>query len=572
MTILKMSELYAPTLKEDPTEADIASHRLLLRAGMLRKIATGFYIFLPLGKRVLAKVEQIIREEMAAAGSQEVGMPILQPGELWHESGRWDDYGPEMMRLVDRHGMEYCLGPTHEEIITALVRNELRSYKQLPCSLYQMQAKYRDERRPRFGLLRSREFIMKDAYSFHANAECLKAYYERMGEAYGRVCNRLGLDWRAVEADTGEIGGSESREYMALAQAGESDLVHCTCGFASDAEVAHAHVEVAPTAARELEKIHTPGVATIAELAAFLGVEENATVKALSGMGEDGVPTVLFIPGCHELNDLKASRAIPGFEFFTDEQMVELGLTKGSMGPVGLPAGVRVVADSSLEGCPAWIVGANEHGYHYLGAQPGRDFEVDQWADLVLAKPGDGCPKCGAALSGDRGIEVSQIFQLGTKYSAAMGATFADEQGVEQPFEMGCYGIGVTRSLAAVVEQHHDEHGIVWPVSICPAEVCIIALQPKDEAVMETCEAIASQLSAAGIEVALDDRNERAGVKFNEADLMGWPYQLTVGKRGVEAGTVEFKERATGEKSEIAIQEAAAQLAGIVNSERKRYL
>ena len=404
MTILKLSKTYCPTLKEDPAEAEIASHKLLLRAGMIRKMGSGMYTFLPLGQKVLHKVEAIVREEMDATGAQEVLMPMLQPGELWHESGRWDAYGPEMMRVEDRHGNEFCLGPTHEELITDLVRNELRSYKELPVTLYQMQDKFRDERRPRFGLLRTREFIMKDAYSFSATQESLDEIYDDMSVAYARVCERLGLEYRMVEADSGQIGGSETCEFMALAETGESDLVHCTCGFAADAEAAKVGVEVVMAPERPLEKIATPGVHTIEELASFLDVPQNSLVKALSATADDGVTYVMFVPGDHEANDIKYEALAEGFRLLTDEEMLERGLFKGSMGPVGLPAGCKVVADSSLEGLECWNVGANEEGFHYLGAKPGRDFEVDLYADLVLAKPGDRCPECGKPLSGDRGI------------------------------------------------------------------------------------------------------------------------------------------------------------------------
>ena len=555
MTVLTMSSVYAPTLKEDPAGADIASHKLLLRAGMIRQMGSGTYTFLPLGMRVLNKVQAIIRDEMNATGAREILMPILQPGELWHESGRWDDYGPEMMRLSDRHEREICLGPTHEELITALVRDELRSYKELPVVMWQMQVKFRDEMRPRFGLLRTREFIMKDAYSFSASEESLDEIYRAMEVAYARVNERLGLDYRMVEADSGQIGGSETCEFMALADAGESDLVYCDCGFAADAEAAACDVAMAPVQERALEKIATPGVHTIADLAAFLSVPENATVKALSGTGDDGATYALFIPGDHELNDIKANALVPGWRLLTDDEMLAAGLVKGSMGPVGLPEGVTCVCDEHLQGVHAWAVGANEDGYHYLGAEPGRDFTPDAWADLVLAKPGDGCPNCGAPLAGARGIEVSQVFKLGTKYSEAMGATFMAEDGSEQPFIMGSYGIGVTRSLAAVVEQRNDEHGMAWPVSIAPAEVCVLPLSSGDELVEPLARELAARLDEAGIETVIDDRPERAGVKFADADLIGWPFQVIVGKRGAKAGTVEFKDRASGQRRDVAVED-----------------
>lgn len=548
--ILHLSKLYMPTLKEDPADAEIASHRLLLRAGMIRKTASGVYTFLPLGFRVLQKVERIVREEMDGIGAQEIMMPALQPAELWHESGRWNDYGPELMRLNDRHDHGFCLGPTHEELITALVRDELRSYKQLPVSLYQIQVKFRDEIRPRFGLLRSREFIMKDAYSFHDSQESLQETYDEMSGAYGRICDRCALEWRAVEADSGQIGGSVSIEFMALAESGEAELVHCACGYAADAEAAECLCHPTVHRADCMEKIATPGVHTIDELAEFLSIPASSTVKALSGKDAEGELVVLFIPGDHELNDIKAERAVPGFELLTDEEMVAFGLHKGSMGPVGLPEEARVVADRNLRGIPQWVVGANEDGFHYVGAQQGVDFQVDAWADLCVAVPGDSCPGCGCALAGARGIEVSQVFQLGDKYSRTMDATYLDKDGKEQYFIMGCYGVGVSRTLAAIVEQHNDDDGIIWPPSVAPAQVCVLPLS-SDDAVMNAATSIAGKIAKMGFEVAIDDRDGRAGVKFADADLVGWPLQVIVGKRGVAEGKVELKRRRTGERREM---------------------
>lgn len=571
ITVLKMSDLYAPTLKEDPVDAEVASHRLLIRSGMIRKTAAGIYSFLPLGHAVLRKIEAIVREEMVAVGSQEIMMPALQPAELWHESGRWDDYGPELMRLEDRHQHGFCLGPTHEELITSLIRNEIRSYKQLPKSLFQIQVKFRDEIRPRFGLLRCREFIMKDAYSFHATQESLQEHYDAMFRAYGRICERIGLDYRPVTADAGQIGGSVTTEFMALADAGEADLVYCDCGLAANTEVAVATIQPMIHEVASCEKIATPGVNTIAALAGFLAIPEAATVKALSGKDGEGNVVVLFIPGDHELNELKASHAISGFEMLTDEEMLSAKLVKGFMGPVGLPEGVRVIADSSLKRSAQWVVGANEVDYHYTGAQLDSDFSVDQWADLCTIVPGDFCPACKMPLKGARGIEVSQVFQLGTKYSTAMGATFTDEDGTERPFIMGCYGVGVSRSLAAIVEQHNDAHGIIWPVSVAPAEVAVIPLTVEDDLVGPAATSVATQLAAAGIEVVIDDRNERAGVKFNDADLLGWPYQIVVGKRGLERGEVEFKDRSTNEKVSVSVDDIIGRAEKVIQGERVRY-
>jgi len=572
MTVaLRMSTLYSPTLKEVPAEAELASHRLLLRAGMIRKNAAGIYSFLPLGWRSLHKVEQIVREEMDAIGSQEIMMPVVQPAELWYESGRWDVYGPELARLKDRHGRDFCLGPTHEEIVTSLVRSDVRSYRELPLSLYQIQVKFRDEVRPRFGLLRGREFIMKDAYSFHASQESLQEHYDQMSAAYARICERCGLDYRPVEADSGQIGGSVTTEYMALADNGEAELVYCGCGWAADVEAARTVVPRDPAVVepRAMERVHTPDIRTIAELGAFLGISEHDTVKTMAGKTADGRLVFLLVPGDRELNPLKAGKVVEGLELLEEEDFKRFDIPKGSLGPVGVPAGTLVVADESLRGDVAWGVGANENDYHLINAQPGRDFDVDLWADLVVAQAGDGCPVCGGTLQTARGIEVSQVFQLGTKYSEAMGATYADESGVEHPFLMGCYGVGVSRTLAAVIEQHNDEGGIVWPVSVAPLEVAVVPLALDGE-VFEVAEKVFLELAEAGVEVVLDDRDERAGVKFNDADLIGWPYQIVVGKKGLAEGVVEFKVRASGERSTIAIQDAAQVVAALVATERVR--
>lgn len=562
MEIMRLSKQYAPTLKEDPADAEIASHRLLVRAGMIRKVAGGVYTFLPLGMRVLTKIENIVREEMNAIGAHEILMPALQPGELWHESGRWNDYGPELMRMEDRHGRGFCLGPTHEELVTSIVRSELRSYRQLPMTLYQIQTKFRDEIRPRFGLLRSREFIMKDAYSFHSSQESLQKTYDEMYDAYGRICERCGLDYRPVVADGGQIGGSVTCEFHALAEAGEDELVYCPdCDYAANNEAGVCHAHTTEYAADECKKIETPGVATIESLAKFLGIEEAATVKAMVGKDADGAAVALFIPGDHELNEIKAERVVPGFALLTDEELVAFGLHKGSIGPKNLPEGIKVIADENLKSIERWVVGANEDGFHFVGAKHGEDFVVDEWADLSLVRPGDACPKCGAALQGARGIEVSQVFQLGDKYSKTMGAVYSDENGVDQNFLMGCYGVGVSRTLAAIVEQHNDEDGIIWPMSVAPAHVCVIPLTVGDEEVFPVAERIAKELADQGLEVVLDDRDERAGVKFADADLIGWPVQVVVGKRGVKEGVVEVKRRGESEKTKVPFATLAEALA-----------
>ncbi len=575
--LLRLSTLYVPTLKEDPVDAEIASHRLLIRAAMMRKVAAGVYSFLPLGFRVLRKVEQIVREEQNRIGAQEMVMSIIQPAGLWHESGRWDVYGPELMRFEDRHGHGFALSPTQEELITFLLRDELRSYRELPKSLYHIQWKYRDEIRPRFGLLRGREFVMKDCYSFHTSQESLQEHYDEQARSYGRICDRLGLEWVPVDADSGQIGGKVTTEFMALAEAGEAGILYCeACGFAANTEVAEAGFALEEYMPKEadggLTKVHTPGVGTIEALVNFLHINECATVKALAGKDGEGNTLVLFVPGNHELAELKLYKLVPSFEFFTDEEMEERGLVKGFMGPVALPEGTRVIADASLKDSKTWLVGANETDFHFAGATLGRDFEVDMWGDIAEALAGDACPQCGVALKGARGIEVGQVFQLGTKYSEAMNATYMDADGSDKPFIMGCYGWGVTRSLAAVVEQHNDEKGIIWPISIAPAEVAVIPLTVGDELVQPAAETLAQALIERGVETVIDDRDERAGVKFNDADLLGWPYQVVFGKRGLEAGTVELKNRATGEKTELNLDEAANTLQKLVLEQRKQYL
>ena len=565
---MKMSRLYAPTLKEDPAEAELASHRLLLRAGMIRKEAAGLYTYLPLAWRAIRKIEDIVRDEMDSHDAQELMMPIMVDAELWRESGRIDAYGKELVRFDDRHGREFVLGPTHEETITALVRNELRSYKQLPVNLYHIQDKFRDEFRPRYGLMRGREFIMKDAYSFSATQESLQEEYDKMKEAYANICVRCGVHALPVVADSGEIGGDTSVEYMALADAGEASLVYCDdCGFAADDEAASTQVSVTEGPGDgTLEKVETPGLGTIEAVAEFFGFPKNGTRKSLALIDSEGNPVVAIVPGDHELNECKAEHVFgKGYRMMTDEELEEFGLFKGFIGPVNLPAGIKLVCDSSLKESRSWACGANEVDYHFTGACPGRDFTVDEWADLVTVLAGDPCPHCGKPLSAARGIEVSQVFQLGTKYSEAMGATFMDEDGKEKPLIMGCYGVGVSRTLAAIVEQHNDENGIIWPVSVAPYEVSVIPLDPKKEDCAAATDRLVQELLEAGLDVVVDDRDERPGFKFADNDLMGFPYQIVIGKRGLKNGTFELKDRATGEREDISIDEAAAIVAARVN-------
>ena len=565
-----MSKLYAPTLKEDPTDAELASHRLLLRAGMIRKEAAGLYTYLPLAWRSIMKIENIVRDEMDSHDAQELMMPIMVDADLWRQSGRIDAYGKELVRFNDRHEREFVLGPTHEETVTDLVRNELKSYKQLPVNLYHIQDKFRDEFRPRYGLMRGREFIMKDAYSFSANKESLQEEYDKMKEAYANICVRCGVKALPVVADSGEIGGDTSVEFMALADAGEASLVYCDdCGFAADDEAASTRVAVvAGPGDGTLTKVETPGCSTIEAVAEFFGVPQNATVKSLCLVDGEGRNTLVLVPGDHELNECKADHAFGSWHLMDADELVAAGLHKGFIGPVNLPEGVRVVCDSSLEGTHAWVCGANEVGYHFTGIEPGRDFTADEWADLVTVVAGDPCPHCASALKAARGIEVSQVFQLGTKYSEAMGATFMDEDGKEKPLEMGCYGVGVSRTLAAIVEQHNDENGIIWPVSVAPYEVSVIPLDPKKEDCAAATETIVSALEEAGIEVVVDDRKERPGVKFADNDLMGFPFQIILGNRGIKNGTCELKYRATGEREDIALDQIAKKVAALVVDER----
>ena len=566
---MRMSSLYAPTLKEDPAEAVLASHRLLLRAGMIRKTAAGLYSYLPLAWRSLLKIEAIIRDEMDGIGAQEILVPIMTPAELWEESGRWDVYGDELMRMHDRHDRQFALGPTHEETFTDLIRNELKSYKQLPVTLYQIQDKFRDERRPRFGLMRGREFIMKDGYSFSANQESLQECYDQEKVAYQNVCDRTRLKALQVVADSGQIGGDTSVEFMALAEAGEASLVYCDCGYAADTEAAAAKINVEERESGKMREIHTPGIGSIDDVAEFLHVSPAATRKALALVDENGKPVVCFVPGTHELNEVKAEHVFGDYHMMTDEELEEYGLIKGFIGPVGLPEGIRVVGDLSLEDTQWWLCGANKADYHLDHIELGRDFEINEWKDLVTSQEGDICPECGLPLHAARGIEVGQVFQLGTKYSSALNATFTDENGEDKPLVMGCYGIGVSRLLAAVVEQYNDEKGIKWPVSVAPYEVSVLCLSDKDPEIWDAAGAVADACVAAGLETVVDDRAERPGVKFADADLIGFPWQVIVGKKGVANGIAEVKERATGERFEVALDEVASWLAEKILPERE---
>ncbi|MGN0939368.1 MAG: proline--tRNA ligase [Selenomonas sp.] len=551
---MRASNLYAPTLRNTPAEAEIVSHQLMYRAGMIRKVAGGMYTFLPLGWRVIRKIEQIIREEMDAAGGQEIMMPILQPGELWQESGRWSAYGAEMMRMKDRHGRDFCLGPTHEEMITDLVRDELHSYKQLPVMLYQIQDKFRDERRPRFGLMRSREFIMKDLYSFDKDPEGMMVSYQKMYDAYSKIYTRMGLEYRPVEADSGAIGGGHSHEFTVLADAGESNIAYCSqCDYAASDEKAELKPETMPTEdALPLEKVSTPGTNTIESLCDFLKIPAEKTIKAVAYQTDTDELVLVFIRGDHDVNEVKVLNQVEGaLELrMADEDVIQAaGGCPGFMGPIGIKKGTHVFVDASVMNVQNGVTGANEKDVHYKNVNPQRDFDKDAIviSDFRMVKEGDPCPHCGAPMKMTRGIEAGQVFALGTKYSAAMGATFLDEQGKEQPLYMGCYGIGVGRTMAAAIEQNNDKDGIVWPCAIAPFEVVVAVVNAKKDDQLAYGEEIYKECQAAGIDTLLDDRKERAGVKFKDCDLIGYPLRVTIGPKAVEGDTIEIKVRKTGE-------------------------
>ena len=550
---MRATNLYAPTLRNTPAEAEIASHQLMYRAGLIRKSAGGMYTYLPLAWRTIRKIEQIIREEMDAAGGQEIMMPILQPSELWEESGRWGAYGAEMIRVKDRHDREFCMGPTHEEMITALVRDELRSYKQLPVLLYQIQDKFRDERRPRFGVMRSREFIMKDLYSFDKDVEGMNESYRKMSVAYTNIFTRCGLDFRAVEADSGAIGGGHSEEFTVLAPEGESRIACCdACSYAaSDEKAALRPIDAPDEAELPLEKVATPHTSTIALLAEYLKIPVEKTIKAVAYQTEDDVLILAFLRGDHEVNEIKLANAVPGareLRMADDEAIRAAGGCPGFMSPIGIKEGTHIVVDETAMRMHNAVSGANEADFHYINVNPQRDFGTVTVADIRLVEEGDECPICESGhLHIGRGIEAGQIFALGTKYSEAMGATFLDETGKAQPMQMGCYGIGVGRTMAAAIEQNHDKSGIIWPRAIAPYEVVVVAVNAKVDEQLRYAEEIYEELRAAGVDVLLDDRRERAGVKFNDCDLIGYPVRIAIGPKTIENGSIEVKVRRTGE-------------------------
>lgn len=571
---MRASRFLFATLRETPNDAEVISHQLMLRAGMIRKLASGLYTWLPMGVRVLNKVAAIVREEMNNAGSLEVLMPVTQPASLWEESGRYVQYGPELLRFKDRHTNDFVLGPTHEEVITDLARNELKSYKQLPANFYQVQTKFRDEIRPRFGVMRSREFIMKDAYSFHADQESLQETYDKMYEAYCKIFTRLGLDFRPVQADTGSIGGSGSHEFHVLASSGEDDIAFSTeSDYAANIEMAEAILvgdRAAPT--QELKVVDTPNQKTIADVSSFLGTDPAHSVKALLVQGvaaEEGkaAPVVaLFLRGDHELNEIKAEKhpkiAAP-LAFATEAQLAELGLTAGFVGPQGLvEKGLTVIVDRAASVLSDFVAGANEADKHSTGVNWERDAQFSEVYDLRNVVEGDPSPDGKGTLQIKRGIEVGHIFQLGKKYSEALGCKVLGEDGKPFTVTMGCYGIGVTRVVASAIEQNYDEKGIIWPAAIAPFEVAIVPMNAhKSPRTLEAAESLYAELQAAGFDVLLDDRNERPGVKFSDLELTGIPHRIVIGEKGLDAGTFEYKSRRDAESVNLSKEELLAKIA-----------
>lgn len=553
---MRFSKSYIKTLKETPKEAETASHKLLLRASMIKKLTSGVYTYLPLGYKALRKVENIVREEMNRAGSQEILMPVLQPAELWKESGRWDIMGPLMMKLQDRNKRDFVLGPTHEEVVTDLIRNDISSYKALPLSLYQIQTKFRDEIRPRFGLMRGREFVMKDAYSFHATAESLDEEFLNMRDTYSRIFSRCGLKFRPVEADSGAIGGSGSQEFHVLADSGEDEIIYCdSCSYAANVETAVSRVEAAPTEEiKNAELIDTPNVSKIDDIVEFLNIPYSKTVKAMMyrDMGNDQIYMVL-IRGDYEVNETKLKNIVNAVEvaLLTDEELEKHGLIKGFIGPYGIESGdIKVIADTAVTEINNHTAGGNKLDTHYINVNYGRDYKADIVADIKTVKVGETCERCGGKLHSARGIEVGHIFKLGDKYSKALNATFLDDKGISKAMIMGCYGIGVSRTLASAIEQNNDEFGIIWPTALAPYIVDVIPANMKNEAQVKVAEEIYEALLNDGIDSMIDDRDERPGFKFKDADLIGFPFKVVSGKRA-EEGIVEFKIRKTGETLEI---------------------
>ena len=565
---MKRSQLFLPTMKDVPAEAEVISHQLMLRAGLIRRVAAGIYSYLPLGHRVMHKVSQIIRDEMNRAGAQELLLPAVQPAELWQESGRWDLMGKEMMRLKDRHERDFCLGPTHEEVITDLVRREIRSYRQLPLMLYQIQTKFRDEIRPRFGLMRGREFVMKDAYSFDRDDAGADASYRKMYDAYGAIFSRCGLQYSAVEAESGAIGGSYSQEFMVLADTGEDAIAICDgCHYAANverAEIAAAATPSSGDALKPLTRVETPGRTTVDAVAAYLGVPRQAIVKTLIYEADGHVVGVL-VRGDRQVNEAKLAKHVQGGGLgLADRATIQrvTGGPEGFSGPVGL-TGVPILADHEVRGMSNIVVGANAADMHYVNTNERRDFGIDHYLDVRMVSEADPCARCGKPLRIVRGIEVGHVFKLGTKYSTSMDASYLDADGTAHPIVMGCYGIGVGRTAAAAVEQHHDADGIIWPLPIAPLQVMVVPVSVSDSRSWETAQTLHNALEAAGVEVLLDDRDERPGVKFKDADLIGLPLRVTIGK-ALAQGQVEVRARRTRRTIMVGLEEAVPHLRQIV--------
>ncbi len=567
---MRFSQSFIPTLKETPAEAEVISHQLMLRAGFIRKLTSGIYSYLPLGLAAIRKVEQIVREEMNRAGAQELLLPMVQPAELWEESGRWQKYGPELLRFTDRHERQSCLGPTHEEVITDLVRKNIHSYRRLPLNLYQIQTKFRDEIRPRFGLMRGREFIMKDAYSFDADDKGASATYEKMRRAYERIFSRCGLKFRAVEADSGSIGGNFSHEFMVLADTGEDTIVACTkCSYAANMEKARAMESPAPDniEPKPLEKIETPGKRKVKAVTQFLKISPKELVKTLVFLA-DGRPVAVLLRGDHEVQEVKLCNllGVQEVELADDKEVYDItGVPTGYLGPVGLK--IPLVADLEVMKMVNFTVGANEKNFHSQNVNPNRDFTVEKSADLRMITAEDCCPLCGAKLELTRGIEVGHIFKLGTVYSKALNACFLDNEGNEIPFVMGCYGIGVSRVVAAAIEQNHDKDGMIFPLPIAPVQVILLNLAGKDDKITAAAESLYQELLADNIEVILDERDERPGVKFKDADLLGIPLRLMVGKSFAKEGKVEIRTRKDGKVTALPLAETTAYVRKIIDQE-----
>lgn len=561
---LRLSRGFSPTLKEDPADAEVISHKLLIRAGFIRKLAAGVYSLLPFGLRSTRKMERIARLEMSRAGAIEVLLPAVQPGELWKESGRWDFYGKELLRFKDRHERDYVIGPTHEEVITDIARREVRSWRDLPLNLYQVQTKFRDEIRPRFGLMRGREFIMKDAYSFDADDEGADRSYRSMYEAYQKIFERCGLKFATVEADSGTIGGSFSHEFMVLAETGEDGLVFCECGFAANqekAELKNYATEAPEDPNLPLEKVPTPGCRHVPDLAKFLKVPLGRIIKAMAFETGQG-PMLVLMPGDRDINLIKLKNATGGVEprLLEPEEAEKLtGVPMGFLGPMTLPenCGMTIVGDLGVQRLCSGVIGAGEEDMHYLHARVDRDFEVERWLDLALAGDGDPCPRCAKALGTKRGIEVGHVFKLGTKYSESMNATYDRPDGQTAPLIMGCYGIGIGRTVAAAIEQNHDRDGIIWPMPLAPYEVALLPLQVQTAEVMGPAEKLFQDLMDLGVETVLDDRDERPGLKFKDADLIGYPLRVTISEKSLAGGQVELKCRDTREVTMLPLAEAA---------------